>query len=324
MPTSDLRFLLLRSLGLLALCLTQDAAADDSLPYLQPKGSTVQLIVDGEPYVMLSGELHNSSASGRESMRRMWPHLKALELNTVIAPVSWELVEPQEDEFDFCYVDEMIRLARQHDQRLVLLWFGSWKNGVSSYAPRWVLRDTQRFSRAKGSSNQNTKDILSTLSKSNLQADAKAFARLMQHVKEMDGQEHTVILVQVQNEVGIKPETRDLSDEATEAYNSPVAQPLMDYLVAHKDELHPELLARWKKSGLAVQGNNDEELVSHHTIEDCLIHTPDVCTRRASACGSDTHPTTRCATTMCTISTTRPSLWAGSGDMDRVGRITTK
>ena len=254
MPTSDLRSLLFSGLGLLALCLTQDAAADDSLPYLQPKGSAVQLIVDGKPYVMLSGELHNSSASGREHMRRMWPHLTALELNTVIAPVSWELVEPLEDEFDFCYVDEMIRLARQHDQRLVLLWFGSWKNGVSSYAPGWVLRDTQRFPRAKGSSNQNTKDILSTLSKNNLQADAKAFARLMQHLKEMDGQEHTVILVQVQNEVGIKPETRDLSDEATGVYNSPVAQPLIDYLVAHKDELHPELLARWKKSGFAVQG----------------------------------------------------------------------
>lgn len=254
MSTLHLPVLTISALGLLGLCLGRATAQENSLPHLQPKGNALQLIVDGEPYVMLSGELHNSSASGSQYMQQMWPHLRALGLNTVIAPVSWELVEPQEDEFDFRYVDEMLRLARLHDQRLVLLWFGSWKNGVSSYAPGWVLGDTQRFPRAQGSSNQNTKDILSTLAESNLQADAKAFARLMQYLHEVDGQTHTVILVQVQNEVGIKPETRDLSDEATKAYNSPVARPLIRYLVAHKDELHPQLLARWEKCGFATQG----------------------------------------------------------------------
>ena len=221
MPTFDLRSLLFSGLGLLTLCLGQDAAADDLLPYLQPKGEV--------PYRWWTrGMWKNACYSILE--RNVFIMAKQKRYGKEFKRQAAELVEPQEDEFDFCYVDEMIRLARQHEQRLVLLWFGSWKNGVSSYAPGWVLRDTQRFPRAKGSSNQNTKDILSTLSKNNLQSDAKAFARLMQHLKEMDGQEHTVILVQVQNEVGIKPETRDLSDEATKAYNSPVAQPLIDYL----------------------------------------------------------------------------------------------
>jgi hypothetical protein len=105
--------------------------------------------------------------------------------------------------------------------RLVLLWFGSWKNGVSSYAPEWVKRDTVRFPRAKGSSNRNTKDILSTLSDANRQADARAFAALMRRLREIDGRRHTVILIQVENEVGIKPEPRDLSEAADAAFAVP-------------------------------------------------------------------------------------------------------
>ncbi len=190
-------------LGLGLLSISPLLAGDSGIPQLRKTGSATQLVVDGKPLVMLAGELHNSSASGVEYMRRMWPHLKALGLNTVLVPVSWELLEPAEGEFNFTDVDTLVELARKYDQRLVLLWFGSWKNGVSSYAPVWVLKDTARFPRAKGSNHQNTKDMLSTLSPNNLQADAKAFARLMQHLKQIDGKEHTVLMIQVENEVPI-------------------------------------------------------------------------------------------------------------------------
>ena len=241
------------ALGLLSL--SPLAAADPNIPQLRRTGGATQLIVDGQPLLMLAGELHNSSASGVAYMRRMWPHLKTLGLNTVLAPVSWELLEPAEGQFDFTFVDALLDLARNYDHRLVLLWFGSWKNGVSSYVPAWVLKDTARFPRAKGSNHQNTKDMLSTLSADNLQADATAFARLMLHLKQADGAKHTVLMIQVENEVGIKPETRDMSDEATRAYQSPVPAELMDYLVRHKRDLHLELLQRWGKSGFHDRGS---------------------------------------------------------------------
>jgi beta-galactosidase GanA len=144
-----LRFVVAVAAGVLLA--TPLPGAETSIPQLRRRGNATQLVVDGKPFVMLAGELHNSSASGVEYLQRMWPHLKALGLNTVLAPVSWELTEPAEGQFDFTYVDAMLDLARKHGQRLVLLWFGSWKNGVSSYAPVWVLKDTERFPRAEDS-----------------------------------------------------------------------------------------------------------------------------------------------------------------------------
>jgi len=224
-------------------------AAQEGMPHLRKQGAATQLIVDGKPFVVLAGELHNSSASNLAYLAGVWPKLASLRLNTVLAPVSWELTEPEEGRFDFSLVDGLVALARQHRMRLVLLWFGSWKNGVSSYAPAWVKRDTRRFPRCLGSSNRNVKDVLTPLSEANLKADARAFAALMRRLREIDGNDHTVVMVQVENEVGIKPEPRDLSPQADEAFAAPVPAALMDYLAAHKDDLHPELREAWERQG---------------------------------------------------------------------------
>ncbi|MFI5380961.1 MAG: DUF5597 domain-containing protein [Tepidisphaerales bacterium] len=229
-------------------------ASDTVIPHLRKQGSATQLIVDGQPFIMLAGELHNSSASGVEYMKTLWPKLGELGLNTVLAPVSWELIEPREGEFDFTLVDALLEQARMNKQRLVLLWFGSWKNGVSSYVPRWVLQDTKRFPRAKGSSNRNTKDILTPLSEANRKADAAAFVQLMRHIKQADARDHTVVMIQVQNEVGIKPEPRDLSAEGDAAFAAAVPRELMAYLSKHEKELHPELLRRWTAAGAKQSG----------------------------------------------------------------------
>lgn len=227
-------------------------AAD--LPHLEKRGAATQLIVDGQPYLMLAGELHNSSSASLAYLEKVWPKLQKLNLNTVLAPVSWEQLEPEEGRFDFALADGLVKQARQHDMRLVLLWFGSWKNGVSSYAPEWVKRDTARFPRAKGSSNRNTKDILSALSDENRRADARAFAALMRRLREIDHARHTVLMVQVENEVGIKPEPRDLSEAADAAFQGAVPQELLAYFAAHREALHPELLKRWEAGGFKTGG----------------------------------------------------------------------
>ena len=246
-------------------------------PSLAEAGTATQLIVDGKPFLALAGELSNNSATSLEYMKPVWPKLVEAKLNTVLAGVSWAQIEPQEGKFDFSVLDGVIRDARSHNLRLVLLWFASWKNGLSSYPPDWVKRDFERFPRAQIVGGTLARDIrqdsgrpraqiagsrsielLSPFSDANRDADARAFAALMRHIKEVDGQQHTVIMIQVENEVGMQGDTRDRSPAANQAFAGPVPKELMDYLQQHKDTLIPELRQVWEAAGFKTSGTWEE------------------------------------------------------------------
>lgn len=223
-------------------------------PHLERRGNTTQLIVDGKPFLMLAGELYNNSATSIDYMKPIWPRLAAMHLNTVLAGVSWAQLEPEEGRFDYGVVDGLIRDARAQKLRLVLLWFGSWKNTWSSYAPDWVKRDFTRFPRVQLRNGSGT-ERLSPFSEANQSADARAFAALMRRIRENDGQAHTVLMIQVENEVGVIPDARDYSERANAAYREAVPRELTDYLERHKDSLNAELRARWQAAGFKTSGN---------------------------------------------------------------------
>src|SRR5665647_1657178 len=121
------------NIGFIFLVTNVSAQMNKTIPHLEKRGTATQLIVDDKPFLILGGELHNSSTSSLEYMRPIWPKLAALNLNTALSAVSWELVEPEEGKFDFTLVDAMLKGARENNLRLILLWFGSWKNGLSHY-----------------------------------------------------------------------------------------------------------------------------------------------------------------------------------------------
>lgn len=249
-----MRFLLLATLlGVLIAAVAPPVQAQDTLPHLQKHGTATQLIVDGAPFLIYGGELGNSSASSADYMRPLWPRFEALNLNTILAPVYWELLEPEEGRFDFAHVDSLLHQARRHDMRLVLLWFGSWKNSMSSYAPAWVKRDQERFPRAEGSDGRGI-EILTPFSEANRDADAHAFVALMEHLRAADGAHHTVVMVQVENEIGMIPEARDHSTLADAAFAQPVPQELIAYLEAHKAELQPGLSEPWAEQDYVTEG----------------------------------------------------------------------
>lgn len=232
----------------IAVCAGVLAAQSRDIPHLRKQGSATQLIVDGRPYLIRGGELGNSSASNLEYLAPRWAGFRALHLNTILAPVYWDLVEPVEGKFDFALVDGLISEARKHDLRLVLLWFGTWKNSMSCYAPPWVKTDQQRFPRSLDESGRSV-EILSPFSAANRDADARAFAALMKRLREIDGKEHTVVMVQVENEIGMIPSARDHSEEASRLFGSNVPSQLMDHLAKHAETLAPELRATWLRAG---------------------------------------------------------------------------
>ncbi len=227
------------------------------IPHLEKHGTATQLIVDGKPFLMLAGELGNSSASSLEYMKPNWPKLEKMHLNTVLVPVYWELIEPSEGSFDFTLVDGAVRAAREHNLRVVFLWFGTWKNSMSCYTPYWVKTDEKRFPRAR-TTGGGAEEMLTPFSDENRNTDARAFAAFMRHVRTVDGRNHTVIMVQVENEIGMIPDARDHCELADKAFFGQVPSALTAYLEKNKDSLSPELFKLWQDAGFKSTGTWEE------------------------------------------------------------------
>jgi len=216
-------------------------------PHIQMQNGAGQLIVDEQPFLILGGELGNSSAGTAAEADAIVPNVARLHVNTILMPVAWEQIEPEEGHFDFSILDHWIDVARQNHVHLVLLWFGSWKNAFSNYAPAWVKQDTKRFPRAQAADGAPL-EILSALSEENRRSDSRAFAGLMRHVREKDAEPQTVLMVQVENEVGYLGWGRDRSQEANALFRGPVPDRLIAALAA-KRQLSPELAAHFNPHG---------------------------------------------------------------------------
>lgn len=240
------------------------------MPHLAQQGGVTQLVVDGKPMLILGGEVHNSSSSSVAYMEAVWPRLTALHVNTVLVPEAWETIEPQEGQFDFSNLDGLLRGARANHQKLVLLWFGAWKNTFSSYVPGWVKRNTERFPRVETSSGRLT-ERLSPFSKTVDEADARAFRALMHHVKGVDSQDHTVLMIQVENEVGVLPESRDHSKVAEAAFHGPVPPALLKYMEAHRTTLNPAFRTAWEQAGARTSGTWQEVFGSDPLTDDLFM-----------------------------------------------------
>src|ERR1035438_9097902 len=233
------------------------AQTASEIPHLRKQGTATQLIVDGQPFLALAGELDNNSATSLENMQPVWPKLVTGDLNCVLAAIHWAQMEPTQGKYEFALVDGLIQEARHHGLKLVFLWFGSWKNGLSSYAPYWVKRDYQRYPRIQ-LQNGKSMELLSTLSDATRDADARAYRALMKHIKSVDGRDHTVVMMQVENEVGVLRDSRDRWAAANQAFAGPVPKELMDYLQRHKDTLSPELREVWAANGSKSSGTWEE------------------------------------------------------------------
>jgi hypothetical protein len=220
--------------GFAALVLLASAALPSfgaDAPKLVQKDGRYALMVDGRPYLILGGQIHNSSAWPSE-LPQVWESMAALHANTVEAPVYWEQFEPHESHFDFTNVDQIVEGARAHNLHVVLLWFGTWKNGNMHYVPAWAKTDTKRFPRVIRPDGEPI-DVLSPLSRNTLEADKAAFVALTRHLKQIDSEQHTVLLVQVENESGNIGSVRDNSAEANRAFAGAVPADLL--AAAHKN-----------------------------------------------------------------------------------------
>lgn len=232
------------------LCVTVIQAADISL---HKQGSATQLYVDGKPFVILGGELGNSSASSPADIARIFPKLQRMNLNTVLVPVYWDMVEPVEGDFDFSLIDTTLEEARRCGLKVVFLWFGAWKNSMSCYAPSWFKSDYKKYPRAYTSEGKPL-EIASAFSENVYQADSRAFKAWLSHLADVD-KEGTVLMVQIENEIGMLEDARDYSAAAQREYDKGVPSQLIAFLEKNKKSLHPQLLERWRDNGMKRTGS---------------------------------------------------------------------
>lgn len=249
--------------------------------YLERDQKRKRLMVHGKPFIMFAGEVHNSNSSSSYYMEQVWDKAEELGMNCLLVPVTWEMIEPDEGAFDFSSVDALIQQARGRGKKLVFLWFGAWKNAQCMYAPAWVKTDLKRFRRAEVEKGQNLTHLkefygmaytsLSYLCEATLEADARAFRELMKYIKKVDEQENTVLMVQVENETGLKGAGRENSDEADALFDSEVPQSFVDYMKSHTNTMSLEV-KRAVEAGAArgnwseVFGDAAEEIFSAYHV----------------------------------------------------------
>ena len=153
------------------------------IPSIEKTGESIRLLVDGSPYLMLGGQVHNSDTANADDLNKALDVLASWHSNTAEVPIYWEAIESKQGEFDFSSVDLAIQAARKRELHLVLLWFGTWKNGESHYVPEWVKRDKQKYVRVQGPRGEET-EIISPLCRAAMEADSHAFAALLAARKE--------------------------------------------------------------------------------------------------------------------------------------------
>lgn len=297
------------------------SAADSPLPALRRQGTATQLIVDGRPLFLRSGELGNSTGEP-DFLRPSWEKLRTLGLNSLIVPVYWDLLEPEEGKFDFATVDGLLRDARAADMKLVLLWFGTWKNSMSCYAPAWVKADVKRFPRAVNAAGQ-TLEIVTPFCAEAAAVDARAFAALQRHLKATDAQ-RTVVLVQVENEIGMINSARDHSAAAEAAWAQPVPAELLAALGAGRaaDTLAAEVRGAWEAAGTKTAGTWAEVFGTSDTAEEIFMawHFARF-TERVTAAGKAEYPLPMYANAALIRPAYRPGQYPAAGPLPHLMEV---
>ncbi len=248
----NLRHTLTLAVSVLSAALAAQAAAQN-MPHIDKRGDNFAMVVDGKPFLVLGAQINNSS-SWASTLPDVWPALADLHVNTVEAPVYWELMEPAPGSFDFANVDLLVNGAREHHLKLVLLWFGTWKNGQNHYVPEWIKTDPKKYPREQNDHGKLL-DVMSPNSTTNLEADKHAFAALLHHLKEIDGAQHTVIMIQVENESGSVGSVRDFSPAAQNQFEAPVPSSLTK-------ALHLNASGTWSK---VFAADADESFAAYST-----------------------------------------------------------
>ena len=188
-------------------------------PHFEQVNGHKRLYVDGRPFTALAVEIpwwdlvYGKYHETEGAYDYLYPAAEALHLNTLKVPVKWSMVEPDKPgEYDFSYIDHVKRLAEDHHLKLVLNWFGHYASDDGTiyinlsgnvFAPMYVINDEKTYPRAVDGDGQVHHNAASYDSDAIIEREILAFRAFMDHIREVDSKTHTIIMIQVENEIAI-------------------------------------------------------------------------------------------------------------------------
>ncbi|MDD6032701.1 MAG: DUF5597 domain-containing protein [Oscillospiraceae bacterium] len=241
----------------------------------------------GKPFFPIGAQAHNSSGYSLEELEDLWKACSLMGVNSCAIAVSWERFESEEGRFDTDLVQNIIAACRERELKLMLLWFGTWKNGHMKYVPQWVKADRQRFPRVRTHDGYEIGN-LSSFSRNTLEADKKAFCKLMEIIRDCDPGMETVLAVQIENELGIVGRAiRDFGEEAQRQFDAEVPQPVLERL--HTADPAEYAVQAWKSCG-AKESGSWKELFGRYGDEALQAYSMTCFVEELARAGKEIHP----------------------------------
>ncbi len=193
------------------------AASTNLLPHFEQANGRKVLYVDGLPFTVLAVEIPwwdilPRAPETHTAYDHLYPAARKMGLNALKVPIKWSVVEPEKGVYDFAYVDHAKAMAEQHGLKLVLNWFGHYASNDGTiygnlagqlYAPRYVVEDERTYPRAVDADGVAHHNAVSYEYQPVIEREIAAFRAFMEHLKKVDAQSRTVVMVQVENEIAV-------------------------------------------------------------------------------------------------------------------------
>lgn len=187
-------------------------------PRLVKRGEYAHLEVDGRPYLVLSVQWDCCSCYTPAGMDPYFEHAVKMGCNTATLPLYWGEVEPEPGRYDWRMLDHRLAKAREHGLRLVLMWYGTYKNAEIGYAPADVVADVKTYRRVRTREGAELPEVICPLSVPTRDRDVAAFTEVMTRLREADQGTYTTVMMQVENEPGILGSDRCYCTECDTAF----------------------------------------------------------------------------------------------------------
>lgn len=222
----------------------------NKMPHFEQIEGRQVLHVDGLPFTSLTVEIPWWDivwGKHKETMHvydYLYPAAAEMGLNTLKVPVKWSMVEPEAGVYDFSYVDHVINLARKNNLKVILGWFGHYASGDGTiyrnltnelFAPMYVVEDDKTYPRAVDALGVTHHNAASYDYQAIVDVETAAFRAFMEHIREVDEQIYTVIMIQVENEIavfGYDRQNRNMWRDHSDASNESFAA------ASFRDDLH--------------------------------------------------------------------------------------